>query len=209
MKIAILGASRGLGKELVKQFQQELPDAQLLLVSRKYDLLTEVARPEKDKILAANFATREGGLATLAMLTDFMPDAIYYVAGGGPYGKYGDKEWKDHEWAFEVNFRFPARILHWACRLKSDVLKKIVVVGSSIAENNPDPHAASYAAGKHALKGLVDTLKAEGTPFDLVLFSPGYMATEMLPKNSTPRIEGKAADPREVAKELLISSNIM
>jgi short-subunit dehydrogenase len=209
MKIAILGASRGLGKELVLEIQKTIPDAKLLLISRKFDLLKSLARDGKDVILSANFATREGRKATLLTLKDFLPDALFYVAGGGPYGKYGEKDWKDHEWAFDVNFRFPARVLHWATKHKPENLKNVVMVGSSVAENNPDPHAASYAAGKHALKGLVDTLNLEGTNFDLKLFSPGYMATDMLPKNSTPRLEAKAADPRDVAKSLLKISNLM
>ena len=36
----------------------------------------------------------------------------------------------------------------------------MVIVGSKVAENAPDPLAASYCA-KHALRGLITTLEAE------------------------------------------------
>ena len=208
MKIAVLGASRGLGRELSIKIQEEIPSAELLLMSRKFDLMADFAR-DTDTMVACNFALREGRNIAMKALDEFQPDVLYYIAGGGPYGRYGDKDWKDHEWAFDVNLMFPAQVLHWCVKNKPANLKKVVVVGSSIAEQNPDPHAASYAAGKHGLKGLVDTLNAEGVPFDLSLFSPGYMATDMLPKNSTPIMQGEAADPRDVAKDLLKNSNLM
>jgi short-subunit dehydrogenase len=207
MKIAILGASRGLGRELALEIQQQIPSSELLLMSRKFDLLSTLARPT-DKVASCDFCTREGQVAAIQALENFEPQLIYYVAGGGPYGVYGEKDWMSHEWALNVTFLFPARVLHWAAENKPKSLKKIIVVGSQIAENQPDPHAASYAAAKHGLRGLVQTLQLEGFPYELELFSPGYMATDLLPQNSAPRERGLAADPREVAKSLLNFSEV-
>ncbi|MCB0343411.1 MAG: SDR family oxidoreductase, partial [Bdellovibrionales bacterium] len=136
----------------------------------------------------------------LIKLNEFQPEQIIYVAGGGPFGRFHDKKWKDHEWAWQVSFLTPARLLHWAGGQKQ--LKQFIVIGSSVAEDNPDPNAASYASAKHALKGLVTSVQKEDPPFDLRLFSPSYMDTDMLPPSSWPRREGlKLRDPNEIARE--------
>jgi short-subunit dehydrogenase len=202
MKIAILGASRGLGAELSKALQKQQPESHLLLVSRKLDLLNRLARAQ-DATVSADFSTQQGAEQALLALKKYQPNVIYYTAGGGPYGQFGDKSWADHSWAINVTFLTPAKLLHWAFSDKPDYLKQFIVVGSAVAESAPDPGAASYCAAKHALRGLVETLKQENPQFNLILFSPGYMATDMLPANSRPRIQGEARKPKEVAKELI------
>ena len=137
----------------------------------------------------------------LQKLSEAELDTLYYVAGGGPFGDFGSKEWKDHQWAFRLNFEFPAMLLHYF--LKSPgTLKKIVFVGSSVAESSADPGAASYSAAKHGLKGLVDSVIAEKPELIVQLFSPGYMDTDMLPANAWPRQRGLAEEPHAVARRL-------
>ena len=111
------------------------------------------------------------------------------MAGGGPHGKFQSKEFKDHLWAYKLNLLFPAELIHWSLRNLS--LKQFVLVGSSVAESNADPLASSYSSAKHGLKGLVSSINAEGCDFDLRLFSPPYMDTDLLPNNSQPYAEDK------------------
>lgn len=203
-RIAVLGASRGLGFELSKILLNY--DVSLLLSSRK---IQDWDLGKSHSLLPADFTKSEDQDRILNALTEFQPHRLFYVAGGGPYGNFADKEWKDHVWAYQLNLLFPARLMFQLLKngAQSD-LKQMIFVGSSVAESKPDPKAASYSSAKHGLKGLVETLKLEYPKFDLRLFSPGYMDTDMLPANALPRqSEGLVAKSHEVAQTLWQWSN--
>jgi len=189
-RILVLGGSRGLGAELVTQLRELGHQSETL--SRK-------------SLWSADFSKREAWTDILQQVRQWEPNRLIYCAGGGPYGPFSKFQWKDHEWAFRVTFEFPAFLLHSLQQNLSSSLHQVVLVGSSIAEAKPDPGAASYCAAKHALRGLVSTLQQESPPFDLRLWSPGYMKTDLLPLQSEPRRSGLARDPREVAS-LMIQS---
>jgi short-subunit dehydrogenase len=173
----ILGASRGLGAELVRAacgatypvigFGRK--EAPLKALRENFPLFDYVS---------ADFSTESGQNTVLAHIKDVPFSKLIYVAGGGPYGDFGSKKWAAHEWAWEV-----------------------VLVGSSVAEASADKSAASYAAAKHALKGLWSSLRLDYPDWDLRLFSPGYMNTELLPANAPVREKG-VYSPRDVAEEL-------
>ena len=148
----------------------------------------------------ADFTSRVGQDETLRYLLHDTFSKLFIVAGGGPYGLFHDREWKDHQWSWDLTFQFPARVLH-AMRVAERSGVQVVVVGSAVAENAPDPRAASYCAAKHALCGLVQSLQLETPDWDLRLFSPGYMDTELLPPGAPARRLG-VYDPRLVAREL-------
>lgn len=184
--IGILGASRGLGASLAKCIEKESPETELLLLSRTHGV---------------DFADESQYSQILERLEQAQLSKIFYVAGGGPYGSYSSKEWKDHQWALRLNFEFPAMLLHYFLQ-KPGKLTQLVFVGSSVAEDKPDPGAASYAAAKHGLKGLIDSVIAEKPALDVRLYSPGYMDTKLLPQNAWPRQQGLAEDPHDVARRL-------
>ena len=79
------------------------------------------------------------------------------------------------------------------------------MVGSAIADEKADPGAASYAAGKHALKGLVDSIQEEKPHLDLRIFRPGYVDTELLPPQAKPRKEGKIILTPDEAAQIFVS----
>jgi len=207
-RIAILGASRGLGWTTYRHLLELQSDADYFLSSRKI----EQRRNEitgNTVLFVQDFSKPEIDPEFLKALEEFHPTRLIYAAGGGPYGAFQSKNWADHMWALNTSFLYPAQLLHQilgSLKLWPD-LKQIVFIGSDIAENKPDPNAASYAAAKHALKGLISTVQVEssntsGLP-EILLFSPGYMQTDMLPVNSAPRLRGLAEAPLEVAKKLI------
>jgi NAD(P)-dependent dehydrogenase (short-subunit alcohol dehydrogenase family) len=199
-KFILLGASRGLGWATYQALQKKYPAAEFFLVSRKIG-------EGKFKSLKYDFA-KELSAEFISEIVDYNPTEIIYFAAGGPYGDFQEKKWTDHEWALKVSFLFPSQLLHHLMRISLPSLKKFVVVGSAIAENKPDPGAASYCAAKHALKGLITTLQAENkSAFKLHLFSPGYIATDMLPSLSWPRQQGLADSAENVASQLIDSLN--
>ncbi len=201
-RVLILGASRGLGAALVKVASDE--GAQVFGVSRKEPLLTKMrAELANFDYMVADFTRPEDQTRVLELLDEKNFHRVFYIAGGGPYGKFGEMKWSAHEWTWDLNFHFPARLLHHLSRQPSP--PQMILVGSSVAESEPDPLAASYCAAKHALKGLYSTLCVEMPMWDLRLFSPGYMDTEMIPRNAAPRKQG-VYDPVHVARDLWLWS---
>lgn len=191
-RILVLGGSRGLGKALIDHFQLNYIFA--VSMSRKSDL-------------SADFSKNETWPVIISKIIEFKPTRIIYCAAGGPYGDFQKFEWKDHEWSFKVSFLFPAFLLHSLFKNPIPGLKQICVIGSSIAENQPDPGAAAYCAAKHALRGLISTLQKEEnlSNIDLRLLSPGYMQTDLLPVGSEPRELKKAKDPKISAQRMIHS----
>jgi short-subunit dehydrogenase len=210
----LVGASRGLGFEFFKQLQN-LPvrPQQLLLISR--NRCAEPAHQEdtpSESWFSVDLSKPESLEHFLELASAFKINRFVYFAGGGPYGPYATKNWKDHEWAFKVSFIAAARLFHHFMR--SPDFRQGIAIGSQIAERSPDIGAASYCAAKHALFGLLSTLQQEAVENrgkakglisqDLRLFSPGYMNTELLPASSWPRAKGlKILEPTLVASELL------
>lgn len=178
----IFGSSRGLGAALRQHIEaQQIPVAGWSRVNG--DLSTD-----KGQAHALEF-----------LLSEEPASKVFCVAGGGPYGPYHSQPWGAHEWALQVSFIFPAKVLHvLAARA---VKPQVVLIGSSVAETAPDPNAASYCAAKHALRGLFYTIKSEYPAWDVRLFSPGYIDTQLLPKNAAVRSKG-VYDPKVLAREL-------
>ena len=135
-------------------------------------------------------------------------DRLIYFVGGGPHGSFEKKQWKDHQWSWQVSFLTPAHLAHGLIQDPLG-LKQIAFIGSAIAGEKADPEAASYCAAKHALQGLVTSIQEEqrhlgvDQRLDLRLYSPGYMDTDLLPKNAWPRQLRKVLKPETVAQDLL------
>jgi short-subunit dehydrogenase len=196
-RVIILGASRGLGSELAAQIATQ---HSVWGVGRKAALLAQLqARLPQFTYEVADFSRLVDQERIIEGLRREPFSKLFYVAGGGPFGPFAKQDWHSHEWAWQVSFQFPARLIH--SLLGAHAPRQIVVVGSSVAEGLPDPGAASYASAKHALKGLTLTLRKEYPDWDIRLFSPGYMDTEMLPANAAVRKLG-VYRPAQIAQEL-------
>ena len=202
-RIAILGASRGLGWATYQKISAQIPETQFLLVSRK---IQNCRIGNNTQIFSQDFSKMSVSPDFFQALIQFQPTQIIYCAGGGPYGVFETKKWSDHEWALTVNFLYPAQLIHEVLKRVLDFkeLKSFACIGSDIAEAHPDIKGSSYCAAKHALKGLITTLQSEAsTSIQLKLFSPGYMATDLLPVNSAPREQNNAESPEKVAEKLI------
>ncbi len=178
-KILLLGASSGLGKATLELLESK---PQKLIVKSFSRKIGGMDFSKKDKW--SEYANE--------LLHQEKPQRLIYFSAGGPYGNYEKFAWKDHEWALNVSFTFPAFLLHSALSIAgASRPKQIIFIGSAIAESKPDPKASMYCASKHALKGLISSVQLENPQIDIRLFSPGYMDTPMLPANSWPRQKGQ------------------
>ncbi len=201
-KYLVIGASKGLGREISIKLKRNL-----LLASRSLELLSNLKKQLDDSCeLLKLDCSKLGEFDSFThKVKVFNPTHVYYVSGGGPYGKFIDKSYKDHQWAFNVNFLFPAQLLHWC--LGHLNLEQFIYVGSSVAEAKPDAFASSYAASKHAMKGLLSSIISEGCPTDVRLFSPPYMDTNLLPANAIPRTTNMIKDPAQIAGDFMSWAN--
>lgn len=202
-RFLLLGASRGLGWATYLALNTKYPDSQFFLSSRKIENNNVT---ENTKKVAQDFSLGSVGSDFFKQIQEFQPTEMIYFAGGGPYGIFQNKKWSDHQWAMNVNFLYPAELIHQILCSKNNFLnlKSVTVIGSDIAEYKPDSNAASYAAAKHALRGLMTTLQTENsTAIKFKLFSPGYMLTALLPVNSAPRNENRATNPVVAAENLV------
>ncbi len=201
-----LGSSRGFGRVSVLLWDQKVQGKTFYLVSRKEDRLSELAKKIKNnkvKTVGADFSSHEDQEKLIEVLSTVPSLGVLYFAGGGPHGKFETKKWSSHRWAYEVNFIFPSKLLYFLLHGRENHL--FTYIGSSVAESSPDPMASSYAAAKHAMKGLLSSIGGENIERNclLRLFSPSYMDTKMLPASAWPRQkEGLVQPPSEVGERL-------
>jgi short-subunit dehydrogenase len=198
-RVIILGASRGLGAELVKHISQTgYPTVGFGRKEKALQALRDLHPLFEYRV--ADFSHHLGQDEALRFLSTENYTKVICVAGGGPFGPYHERAMRDHDWAWEVTFHFQARLLH-ALKVANQKDKQIIFVGSSVAESSPDPFAASYCAAKHALKALILSVRLENPEWDIRLFSPGYMDTDMLPIHAAVRQRG-VYSPAAMARDL-------
>jgi short-subunit dehydrogenase len=207
-KWVLCGASRGLGAQFARLLvkQPRFP-GEITLVTRKTGKFISEIESLNPKIkvqsLICDFSNRGAVGSFTEKLSDMKPSRLFYFAGGGPYGKFETKEWKDHLWSIDVSFSTPSFILYQSLR-RIKTIQQMVFIGSTVAESDGDPNAASYAAAKHALKGLLSSVILEKPKCDIRLLSPWYMDTEMLPHQAPVRTmhKDKILNPETVALDL-------
>jgi short-subunit dehydrogenase len=203
-KVAILGGTRGLGAALAKNWLQK--GHPVWISSRKRGIGHELGG-ENCFWKGFDFSQKSQWPALVQALDDWGPEILIYCAGGGPFGQYGNKAWKDQEWAFQVTFECPAFLLWTYCRAESlKSVKNFVVIGSVVAEAQPDPQASMYCASKHALRGLIGSLQKEYPEKGIGLFSAPYMDTDLLPAGAWPRRQQDLVRPPALVAEELVNS---
>ncbi len=203
-RVAFLGCSRGLGRAVCHQMNREARPDFSLLVSRKKEDLKSLAFEigGESQVVPMDFSKESNVFSLLEMIKKQKIKRLFYFAGGGPYGSFVSKEWKDHQWAFQVNFLTPAFLLHQL--LGENSLEQMVFVGSMIVDNKPDPLTTSYSCSKQALHFLVTSVTGESPEKDLRLFRPGYMDTDLIPPRASVRQDGTGLlDPKETARQFV------
>ncbi len=181
-KPLILGASCGLGFELLNRY----PDA------------VGCSRSLKNSV---DFSKQEAVKKVMKFFHDHEPDAIFYVAGGGPHGDFFSKPFSSHRWAYEVNYFTPIGLVYELMARKYNGV--FIYIGSAIAERSTFDQSISYSQAKKMAKQSL--LSIEEKKLKVRIFSPPYMNTKMLTKNAWPRIQAPelVLEPREVVDKLI------
>ncbi|MGW0603781.1 SDR family oxidoreductase [Streptomyces sp. NPDC002644] len=140
-------------------------------------------------------------------------DSLLHIAGVvdlGPVGELTPKAWR-HQ--LNVNLIAPAELTrHFLPQLR--VARGHVLFVNSGAGLNASPHWAAYAASKHGLKALADSLRQEehGNGVRVTSVYPGRTATPMQAKvhqqEGKEYDEARWIDPESVATTILMALDL-
>ena len=171
----ITGASSGVGKAIALGLARE--GASLCLVGRKVDALegvAEIARRttnQVQKYLADLAVEKEVKRLTRSLLQDLGHiDLLVHSAGVCSLGEIQSAPIKDFDWQYWVNVRAPYALTQALLPMLKPVKGQIVFLNSSVGLN-AKAGIGQYAATKHALKAIADSLREEVNPEGLRVLS--------------------------------------
>lgn len=167
MKIAITGASSGLGWQLALGLSRM--GNELLLFGRDLSRLNQLKDLVEGKkalctLCAADLLKQEGVDTTIRALEDFCPELLIQCAGVGLYGCFSDVESQASLDILRLNVLAVMETTHaWVNWMKQHPVKTVpqVVFIASAAAFLPMPGMASYAASKGCLLQFAEALRFE------------------------------------------------
>lgn len=192
----LTGAGAGIGEATARALSKR--GDQLVLLARSAERARELeAEFAGCRTVVADLADPTGLAAALASqdLPDRL-DSLIHSAGVvdlGAVADLGPEEWRH---TIEVNLLAPAELTR-LCLPALRAGRGHVVLVNSGAGLQANPHWSAYAASKHGLRALADSLRAEEKEHGVRVTSvyPGRVATSMQAK--VHRQEGKDYDPTE------------
>ncbi len=197
--VVVTGASSGIGRAIALELAQE--EAFLHLVGRSVDTLQEVARQARS--WGGEADVHEADLDDDAQMDAFVEqlqrevkavDILVHSAGVVVLAPVAEADIADLDHQYRVNLRAPFRLTQKLLPMLRVAKGQIVFINSG-AGLNANPNWSQYAASKHGLKALADSLRAEVKPDGVRVMSvyPGRTASPMQQK--VHEMEGKAYDP--------------
>lgn len=172
----VTGATGGMGRCIVADLART---HEVVAVGRSEDRLTELVAAHGVAARALDI-TDHDALAEMVKALSRLDVVIHAAALSLPFGtaEANAAQWRDH---FAVNVFAPAELTRLALPLLRASRGTVIFIGSG-ANTNPAPGNVVYAASKHALQGLADSLRIEETNAGVRVstVSPGQTDTEML-----------------------------
>jgi NAD(P)-dependent dehydrogenase (short-subunit alcohol dehydrogenase family) len=211
-KVALVtGASRGIGRGIVRAFAQE--GARLVITSRsENDLAVVQAEAEQ---LGVEVAAQAADVADAAQIEAVFAalrerfgrlDVLVNNAGafdGGPIEELSLEDW---DRVIATNLRGPFLCTQQAMRImKPQGEGRIINVGS-ISAQRVRPGSAPYSASKHGLWGLTQVTALEGRPFGITCgcLHPGNILTERREASNDPEDDEPMMSVGEIAEVALL-----
>ncbi len=199
----ITGASSGVGRALALAFAAST--RQLVLVGRDSARLAAVAREVEElgaraRCHAADFEARDGVLQLGRDLCGFLPSISLLVHSAGLFtsGGLDATSSDDFDRILDVNLRAPFLLTRELLAPLRQGAGDIVFINSSVVGQRRAGISA-YAASKHGLLALADSLRQEINPFGVRVLSVFLGAT------ATPLTEANyARDARPYVPEALL-----
>lgn len=214
--IVITGASSGIGLLTAREAAKR--GAKVVLVARGEEALADIARDLRTAggevyHVAADVGDAEAvrRAATHAVARFGRIDTWVNNAGVAIYAKLLDTPLDEHERLFRTNYFGVVN----GCVVAVPHLREgggALITVASIAAGMPSPLMGAYAASKHAVKGYVETLRAEllqeGAPISLSLIQPSGIDTPVA-EHASNHAGGQARIPPPVYDPMLVAEAIL
>lgn len=194
--VLIVGSEGGLGKELVRLWQQR--DFQVFGLD-----LQKTSHSSCNKYRSFDLLKDD----PLELLKIFQEKNIFFqqviiCAAQGYYGSFTEQ--KNIENLVRVNFTAPVALIKELASVLNEKTK-ILFIGS-VASHMPTPEYEVYSATKLALESFVRSWRWEvGERFDVKIYLPGAMKTsfhERVGFSPSEKLKKKFAEPRTVAHKI-------
>ena len=179
----VTGATGGMGRCIVLDLART---HDVVALGRNEAVLAElvhldgVAAHHTDITNAAAVADVVAGLGRLDVL-------LHVAAVSVPFSLQEARlpQWQQH---FDVNVFAPAELTRLCLPLLRDARGTVIFIGSG-ASTNPAPGNVIYAASKHALRAMADSLRIEeaNTGLRVTTLSPGQTDTDLLRRSHAKR----------------------
>ncbi len=198
----VTGASSGIGRAVALALGRE--GAALVLLGQDMSRLAAVAEEASahtDRVIhhQADFTNETQVRSLIERLTDELEalDMLVHCAGLILMGAIETAPVEDLDRQFQVNVRSPFMLTQFLLPYLRARKGQIVFVNSS-AVQRAKANVGQYAATKHALRGIADSLREEVNPQGVRVLSvyPGRTATPMQEKISG--FEGRAYEPHNL-----------
>jgi short-subunit dehydrogenase len=197
-RILITGASGGLGQALAMALAG--PGAELILTGRRTDALNHVANAARSK-----GATAQTHVLELSSADDVLAFGKAIAAGSAGFdvlihnaaviklGLLAESAVTDLDWHYQANVKAPVILTKCLLELIRQSRGQVVFINSA-AGLLARKGSAFYAATKHALKAIADSLREELAPQGITVLSvfPSRMNTPM--QERVLAMEGAAAN---------------
>lgn len=172
----VTGATGGMGREIVRDLSA---DHHVVAIGRNEERLAALAAANGAEPWPADITDTEALVERLASLDRI--DVLAHVAAVAHPLAVADATREDWDQHFAINVTAPALLTRAALPALRGASGTVIFIGSG-ASTRPVPGSAVYAASKHALKGLADTLRIDEEPHRVrvATISPGQTDTDML-----------------------------
>jgi NADP-dependent 3-hydroxy acid dehydrogenase YdfG len=208
----VTGASSGVGRAISLKLAEE--GASVILVGRRVDSLKAVAKECEQVGPKASFhqLDLENGEAIQQLAKDARQefgklDILVHSAGMFCLGKVAEAGLADFDRQYRCNVRAPFALTQL---LLPDLIRnrgQIVFINSTAGLQAP-AGISQYAATKHALKALADSLREEVNSLGIRVLSI-YLGRTATPMQARVReLEGKAYDPAELIQPAQVAATV-
>ncbi|MFG3339012.1 SDR family oxidoreductase [Glycomyces sp. NPDC048151] len=201
--ILVTGAGRGLGRTLAEQLSAR--GDKVIAHARSESALDGVPHDRKLVFDLADPASVADAVAALGLE---QLDGVIHNAGIAHIGAIADQSLELWEQTLTINVTAPAELTRALLPALRAARGHVVFVNSG-AGISAGPKWGSYAASKHALRALADSLRAEEQPNGLRVTSvyPSHFATDM--QRSVREQYGAEYDPSRATSPESIAASIV
>lgn len=178
--VLITGGSRGLGLAIAREFA--LKGARLVLLARDEEELTRA----RQLLSPAEVYTYVCDVTDTAQVDDVLSNIRYELgeisflvnnAGAMTTGPESAMNAGDYQLAMDTNFHAPLHFIRTLVPFMKRIGEGRIINIASLGGLTPEPHGAPYAASKHALVGLSESLRTELVDFNIYITTvcPGFI----------------------------------